>query len=447
MANSSSSSGKMSVAGATFMGLGAMVGAGIFALLGEAGAVAGTAVWLSFLIGGVITLLQGYSFSRLGSHFPSRGGTIEFLTVGFGNGNVTGIVSWMIYASVLISAALVSVSFGAYTASLLFGDDYPGWVAKACTVVVILLMTIINLVGSKFVERFQTIIVVTLISTLVGLAVILMPDVDRAMIAPDTYPPTNDILASVALTFFAYLGFSLVAFTGEDLENPKRNMPRAMLLSIVIAIATYVAVAIAVFGTLPLPEILQYGDTALAKAVEPKLGDAGYTLVTLAAMLGTSSSLNANLYAADGAAALLTKRGQFPTIFGRQLERGWSVALLITAVLVLIFASVFDLTAIASLGSAVALAVFMMVTIGHYRRKEDTGANGLILILAGVTTLVTLVLFAIDILEKEPQTFVALIVIFLLAIGLNFAWKSYLKSHPIVAVSESASIGLDQDAD
>src|SRR5687768_5505061 len=113
----------MSVAGAIFMGLGAMVGAGIFALLGEAGAVAGTAVWLSFLIAGIITLLQGYSFSRLGSHFPSRGGTIEFLTVGFGNGNVTGIVSWMIYASVLITAAMVSVSFGAYTAALISGDD------------------------------------------------------------------------------------------------------------------------------------------------------------------------------------------------------------------------------------------------------------------------------------------------------------------------------------
>ena len=70
MADTAGSTGKMSVAGATFMGLGAMVGAGIFALLGEAGAVAGTAVWLSFLIAGVITLLQGYSFSRLGSTFP-----------------------------------------------------------------------------------------------------------------------------------------------------------------------------------------------------------------------------------------------------------------------------------------------------------------------------------------------------------------------------------------
>ena len=178
---------------------------------------------MSFLIAGIITLLQGYSFSRLGSTFPSRGGTIEFLTVGFGNGNVTGIVSWMIYASVLITAAMVSVSFGAYTASLISGDDYPGWLARVCTVGLIALMTAINLIGSKFVERFQTVIVIILVSTLVGLALILMPDVERDMIAPDTYPPTKDILSSVALTFFAFLGFSLVAFTGEDLENPKKT--------------------------------------------------------------------------------------------------------------------------------------------------------------------------------------------------------------------------------
>lgn len=417
----------MSVAGATFMGLGAMVGAGIFALLGEAGAIAGTAVWLSFLIAGGITLLQGYSFSRLGSNFPSRGGTIEFLTVGFGNGNITGIVSWMIYASVLISAAMVSVSFGAYAAALIGGDNYPEWLARVCTIGVIAVMTVVNLVGAKSVERFQTVIVCILVSTLVGLALLLMPDVERSMIAPDTYPPTKDILSSVALTFFAYLGFSLVAFTGEDLENPKRNMPRAMLLSILIAIATYVAVAIAVFGTLPLPEILEYGDTALAKAVEPKLGEAGYVLVSLAAMLGTASSLNANLYAADGAAGLLTKRGQFPTIFGRHLERGWSVALLITAALVLFFSTVFDLTAIASLGSAVALAVFLMVTAGHYRKRSETGAKGLILLLAILTTGITLVLFAIDTLENEPQTFAAMVVIFLLAIGLNFGWKRISK--------------------
>ncbi len=413
----------VTVSGAIFLGIGAMVGAGIFALLGQAGAVAGTAVWISFLIAGIITLLQGYSFSKLGSRFPSRGGTIEFLTVGFGNGHLTGIFSWMIYASVVITSAMVSVSFGSYTAALIAGDDYSGWMAKVCTVALILGVTLINLIGSKFVDRFQTYIVIILLTTLIGLSLLLLPDIDRSLMASDTYPPTRDILSSVALTFFAYLGFSMVAFTGEDLPNPKKNMPKAMFISIIVAIVTYLAISFAVFGTLPLDEILEQGDTALAAAAEPKLGQAGYSIVAIAAMLATSSSLNANLYAASGATSLLTERGQFPTVFGRRLKNSWPVGTLITSVVVLVFASVFDLTAIASLGSAVALAVFFMVTIGHYRRKQDTGAQAWLLILAALTIVVTLVLFAIRTYEEEPQTFVAMIAIFVLAVAFNFLWK------------------------
>jgi amino acid transporter len=89
--------GTISVFSAAFMGIGAMVGAGIFALLGEAGAIAGTAVWLSFLIAGAISLLQGYSFAKLGRTYPSRGGMLEFFVQGFGNGHLTGSVSWLFY--------------------------------------------------------------------------------------------------------------------------------------------------------------------------------------------------------------------------------------------------------------------------------------------------------------------------------------------------------------
>ena len=88
-----------------------------------------------------------------------------------------------------------------------------------------------------------------------------------------------------------------------------------------------------------------------------------------------------------------------------------------------------------------ALAVFLMVTVSHYRRKEDTGAKGWILILAGLATLVTLVLFAIHTLDEEPQTFVAMIVIFALAIIMNFGWKTYRDSHLKTDVTEDAQTG------
>ncbi|MDF2983287.1 MAG: hypothetical protein K0Q69_3059, partial [Devosia sp.] len=115
--------GQIGVFVAAFLGVGAMVGAGIFALLGEAGAIAGSAVWVSFLIAGVIAMLQGYSFAKLGTRYPSQGGTIEFLVQGFGNGHVTGIVSWLFYVVGQVITVMVALSFGSYAGILFFGED------------------------------------------------------------------------------------------------------------------------------------------------------------------------------------------------------------------------------------------------------------------------------------------------------------------------------------
>ena len=105
----------MTVRGAAFLGIGAMVGAGIFALLGEAGAVAGAAVWLSFLLAGIVAGLLGYTVVKLGVRFPSSGGLIAYLIEGFGNGRLVGIASWLGYfAAIVIVCSMVAVSFGSY---------------------------------------------------------------------------------------------------------------------------------------------------------------------------------------------------------------------------------------------------------------------------------------------------------------------------------------------
>ena len=112
----------MSVRGAAFLGIGAMVGAGIFALLGEAGAVAGSAVWLSFLLAGIVAALLGYNVVKLGVRYPSSGGLIAYLLQGFGNGRLVGIASWLGYfAAIVIVCSMVAVAFGAYATSLFIG--------------------------------------------------------------------------------------------------------------------------------------------------------------------------------------------------------------------------------------------------------------------------------------------------------------------------------------
>ena len=102
-----------------------MVGAGIFSLLGAAGEVAGAAVWLSFLIAGVVAILQGYSFAKLGSRFPSAGGLLEYVIRGYGDGHVAGVVAWLLLFANAIVTGMVAVSFGSY-ASTAAGDASAG---------------------------------------------------------------------------------------------------------------------------------------------------------------------------------------------------------------------------------------------------------------------------------------------------------------------------------
>src|SRR3954467_4607461 len=125
----------LSVRQAAFIGVGAMVGAGIFSLLGAAGEVAGAAVWLSFVIAGVVAVLQGYSFAKLGSRYPTAGGLLEYVAKGFGNGHLTGVTAWLTYLANAVVTAMVAVSFGDY-ASAIFTDENAGW-AKFFAVLII----------------------------------------------------------------------------------------------------------------------------------------------------------------------------------------------------------------------------------------------------------------------------------------------------------------------
>jgi amino acid transporter len=414
----------MSVRGAIFLGVGSMVGAGIFALLGEAGAVAGSAVWISFLLAGIVAGLLGYTAVKLGVRYPSSGGIITYLIEGFGNGRLVGIASWLGYmAAIVIVGAMVAVSFGSYATSLFIGQDAGAAWDNVFTSAVILGTLGINLVGSRIVDRAQSVIVVVELAVFTVFIVVTIADVDWSLLAFSGYPRFSDILASVALTFFAFLGFSVITFSAGDLEDPARGLPRAMYSALGVAAGLYILISLGVFGTLTTDEVVGYGETAIAEAARPALGDAGFVMMALAALLATTSSVNATLYASGGLTRMLAQVGQFPPLFGRTTRRGAHVGLLVTAALVLVVANLVDLSAIASVGSAIALSVFVLVALAGYRRRADTGANSVIAIAAIGVSAIVLLFFAVDTLRNDPATFIATLAIGLLAVVLDLVWK------------------------
>lgn len=411
----------MTVLQASFIGVGAMVGAGIFALLGAAGAVAGSAVWLSFLIAGAIAALQGYSFAKLGSTFPSSGGMLTYLAKGFGEGHVTGLVSWLFYMTGAIVAAMVATSFGGY-ASAVVADDDPTW-AVVFAIALVIVMTILNVVGSTAVARVQAVIVNVVLAILSLFAIVTIANWDLSLLDPRGYPEVRYIISSVALTFFAFLGFGVITFTAKDLPQPARQLPRAMYLALAIATTIYVAVALGVFGTLTAEQVVDYGATALAEAAKPTLGQAGYVLMVITALFSTAGAVNASLYPSTGMTRHLAEVGQFPGAFGRSIGGRAPVGLVVMALLTILMIVALDLNSIASLGSAVALLIFSTVTASHFRTYRQTGANLIILVVALIATLGTLVVFTTTTLVNEPKTAIALVVILAAALVLDIVWK------------------------
>jgi amino acid transporter len=203
-----------------------------------------------------------------------------------------------------------------------------------------------------------------------------------------------------------------------------------MFIALGATMALYVALSLAVMGTLTVEEVTAAGPTALAKAAEPILGKAGYVIMVVAALLATSSTVNAGFYPANGASRDLVAKGQFPPLLAHPLGPHGTMGLLVTAGLTLVLAMLFDLSAIANLGNATALLLFLLSSAGHLRVIAETGANRALIILCIVVTAAALVYTAVTLIFPDPRTLASLVVFVAFSVGLDLVWKRMRGEQP-----------------
>ena len=254
----------------------------------------------------------------------------------------------------------------------------------------IVAFTALGVIGSKAVGRVELLIVVVKLSVL-GLFVALgLWTVKPAWIAPrlGTAQAASTIEA-MAVFFLSYMGFGLVTNASEHIDQPERNVPRAIYLSIIIVTAVYVSVAVVAVGNVELSELVRAEDYALAEAARPFLGRLGYLAVSLGALFSISSALNATLYGGGNIAYALAKEGQLPRVFERRLWFGSPEGLYLTAGLGIALALVLNLNGVASLTSAIFMVIYLFVLASHFRLVKTVGGNRLfiltsIVVIAGV---------------------------------------------------------------
>jgi amino acid transporter len=366
--------GEIGFWGVVAIGVGGMVGGGIFAVLGLSVQLAGGGAPLAFLLAGGVALLTAYSYARLSVTFPGPGGTVEFLNRAFGTGLFSGSLNILLWLSYIIMLSLYAQAFGGYAASL-FGLEESALPRHAIISAIVIVLTGLNMLGSSLVGRAETWIVAVKISILILFVAAGCTYIDPARLAPAQWGSPFSLVAGGMLIFLAYEGFELIANTSGDAMRPEHTLPRAYFVSVGFVIALYVAVAAVAVGNLAVPTIVQARDYALAVAARPFLGQAGFTLIGAAALLSTASAINATLYGAARMSYIIAKEGELPEILERNVWNRPVEGLLITAGATLVCANLFDLSNIAMMGSTGFLLVFAAVNAANARRARQTGAR------------------------------------------------------------------------
>ena len=244
------------MAAAVSIGIGGMVGAGIFSILGVVAQAAGNAMWLSFAIGGVVALLSTYSYAKLGATFPSAGGAVHFLVKSFGDGVLAGGLNLFMWAGYIISLALYATAFGSYAATFITTTPSP-LLVKSLALGAVLLLTVVNAFGARSMGRSETVIVAIKVAILVVFAGAGLLFVKPGNLSPALWPETAAILFGAGVLFIGYEGFGLVTNAARDMRDPRTMLPRALYTSVILVIIIYLAVSITVSGNLTDAQIEQ----------------------------------------------------------------------------------------------------------------------------------------------------------------------------------------------
>jgi len=380
---------------ASMIGIGAMIGAGIFVLTGIAAGEAGPAALLAFALNGLVTLLTALAYAELASAYPKSGGGYAFITKAF-PGPAGFASGWMLWFCYIIACALYALGFGGYfwefiqrffpsIANQVF--NFAGHQAPALmtTALVSILFILVNMRGTAVTGSVENIITMAKIIILgifiaYGLKRIFqIPDEAAASFTPFLPNGAGGVVIAMGLTFIAFEGYDLIATVAEEIKAPEKNIPRATLISLIVTVFIYLMVLLVCIGAIQ-PEsgkswqfLGQYKETAIAKAAENFMPFFGVLLIIFGGLLSTISALNATILASSRVAFSMSRDKMLPSSLSKihTGRRTPHIAIGVTGAIVLLMALLFPIQVIGSAASVMFLLTFSLVNLSliALRRK------------------------------------------------------------------------------
>lgn len=419
---------QMGLLGAIAIGIGGMVGGGIFAVLGEAVSLAHGATPIAFFLAGIIALLTASAYARLSVKYPSEGGTVVFIEKAFGLGLIPKGLNMMLWLSYLVTLSLYAVAFGSYGMTF-FGSTDSETLKHILISVGIVIPVFINLLNSEIVSKSETVIVITKLLILVVIIVTSLGYVQAEHFSPTHYGNTVSIVSAGMMIFVAYEGFELISNAAADVKNPSVTLPRAFYLSVIIVVILYVIISMITVGTLSESTIEASKDFALAEAARPALGSFGFKLVAVAALLATLSAINATLYGNARLGFLLAKERELPEPLEKKVWGDSYLGIVIVGAITLIMANTIDLNAISIIASAGFLLIFTAVNLAAYKLYAEIGGHKIIYLLGFLLSGAALILLLVTTWESSPHAVIIFASFIAVSLGFEFIYRQRFRTH------------------
>lgn len=423
-----SNDNKVGLTEAISIGIGGMVGGGIFAVLGLAVALAQGGTPVSFLFAGIIALITCYSYVKLSVTFPDRGGTVHFINKGFEVGVFSGAMNNLLWISYIIMLSLYASAFGSYAPNLYSMTGNVEIDTHIYATLIVIISTAINYYSISMVGKIENWAVVIKLIILIAFAIIgsfgLIGNENLHQLDISHWETPIQLITAGMVIFVAYEGFELIANTAVDIRNPLVNIPRAYYFSVIFVIVLYVIITIVTIGSLPFSTIATSQDYVLAEAAKPMLGQMGFTIITIAALLSTFSAINASLYGGSQVNYEIAVDKESPQHLATKLWKQ-PIGLMVTAILTLIVTNTLDLEDISIAGSIGFLIIFSVVNLAGYHLSKYTGGNRFIALTGALICFVALIVMVMQQFESNQLGILISIGIIVTCFISEFMYRKY----------------------
>ena len=343
----------------TMYGVGLILGAGIYVLIGEAAGFAGNSMWISFLLGGIVAMFAGLSYAELSALYPKAAAEYTFVKNAFKNRFFGFIIGWLTAITSIIVAATVALGFGGYLTQFI---DLP---IEIGAVILIVILSIVNFIGIRESAWANTIFALV---TAAGLVLIIFLGFSMEPVETIDYfeAPSGmtGIILAFVLIFFAFIGFEDMANVAEEVRRPQKTIPRAIILSVVITAVIYILVSLASIRILNWQD-LAASSAPLADVAHGAIGMNGSVTLSLIALFATASTVLITLVAGARILYGMAKSRTLPEFLGRvhpKTKTPWIavIGILVTSIA---FAFVGDIVIVANVTVFAVVITFAAINL------------------------------------------------------------------------------------